>query len=123
MFAICVAIGENADMGFLNYAGVEYEVEDRALAHLKVAVSQRLRRQESFFISWTNSVDKGSGRISVWVSPNIPLSFRFSGSRPPELNPAWLDALTALSHTSRGMLIITEAEAEAYMKEKAEQHT
>ena len=107
-------------MGYLNYAGVEHEVEDRALAHLKVAVSQRLRRQESFFISWSNSVEKGSGRVSIWVSPNIPLTFRFSGSRPPELNQVWLDALMTLSHTPRGMVIITESEAEAFMRDRKE---
>src|SRR5690606_23836574 len=105
-------------MGYLNYAGVEHEIEDRALAHRKVALCQRLRRQESFFISWVNPVEKGSGRVSIWVSPNIPLTFRFSGSRPPELNPRWLEALTALSHTARGMIVMTESEAEAYMREK-----
>ena len=111
---------DNAGMGYLNYAGVEHEVEDRALAHVKAAVSQRLRRQEAFFISWSNPVEKGSGRVSIWVSPNIPLTFRFSGSRPPELNPVWVEALTTLSHTARGMVIITESEAESFMRDKKE---
>lgn len=105
-------------MGHLIYgAGQEYEIEDRALAHLKVAVGLKLRRQECFFISWTNSVERGSGRISLWVSPSIPLIFRFSGSRSPQLNPVWLDVLRDLAHTPRGMILISEAEAEAYAKE------
>lgn len=105
-------------MGYLQYGnGSEYEIEDRALAHLKVAVGQKLRRQECFFVSWTNSVEKGSGRISLWVSPNIPLVFRFSGSRVPDLNSVWLDVLRDLSHTPRGMVLVTEDEAEAYARQ------
>lgn len=110
-------------MGFLIYAGVDYEIEDRTLAHLKAAVGHRLRMQESFFISWLVPVEKGSGRISLWVSPSVPIVFRFAGSRAPELNPVWLEALRTLSHTSRGMLVLTEAEAEAYMKDKTGRET
>jgi hypothetical protein len=39
-------------MGFLTYGGVqEYEFDDRTLAHLKVAITIKLRRQESFLMS------------------------------------------------------------------------
>lgn len=104
-------------MGFLIYAGKsEYEFEDRVLAHLKVAVGMKLRRQESFFLSWSNPVEHGSGRLSLWVSPGIPLVFRFSGSRAPELNPAWLEVLNDLSHTPRGLIMISENEAENHAK-------
>ncbi|MGO1537839.1 MAG: DUF7882 family protein [Leucobacter sp.] len=102
-------------MGYLIYgSGIEYEIEDRALAHLKVAVGLKLRRQENFFVSWTNPLEKGSGRMSVWVSPNIPLAFRFAGSRPPELNSVWLEVLRELAHTQRGLVLISESDAEAY---------
>lgn len=100
-------------MGHLAYAGIaEYEFDDRTLAHLKAAIGLKLRRQESFFISWSIPTDLGSGRNSLWVSPNIPLVFRFSGSRAPELNRVWLDVLNLLSHTPRGLVLVTEAEAE-----------
>ena len=107
-------------MGYLIYDGSEYEIEDRMLQHLKVAVVQRLRRQESFVLSWVNSVDKGSGRISLWVSPAIPLGFRFSGSRTPELNQRWVQAMSALSHTTRGMQVLSEREAEFFMRQREE---
>lgn len=110
-------------MGYLIYgAGAEYEIEDRALAHLKIAVGQKLRRQESFFVSWSNTLEQGSGRISLWVSPSIPLIFRFAGSRAPELNPIWLGVLRDLAHTPRGMVLLTESEAEAYAKERLGHH-
>lgn len=107
-------------VGHLVYANVEYEVEDRALAHLKIAVGQKLRRQECFFVSWTNAVEQGSGRVSLWIAPSIPLIFRFAGGRIPDINPIWLEALRAQSHTTRGMLIESEVEAEAYVKARAE---
>ena len=103
-------------MGFLIYGGVEYEFEDRALAHLKVAAGVKLRKQECFFLSWANDARAGSGRVSLWMSPNTPMAFRFSGSRAPELNPAWLNALAELSHTPRGLVMISEREAEAHVK-------
>ncbi len=105
-------------MGHLAYAGIaEYEFDDRALAHLKVAVGMKLRRQESFFISWSNPADLGSGRFSLWVSPSTPLAFRFAGSRTPELNRVWIDVLSMLSHTPRGLIMISESEAELHAKE------
>lgn len=105
-------------MGYLIYGhGTEFEFDDRTLAHLKAAVSQKLRKQESFFISWTNPVDKGSGRVSMWVSPEIPLVFRFSGSRAAELNPVWLDVLCALANGPRGLVVVSEQEAEAHAKQ------
>lgn len=104
-------------MGYLIYGNAsEYEIDDRALAHLKVVVGTKLRRQECFFLNWANEPEKGSGRISVWVSPTIPLQFRFSGSRPPTLNRVWLEVMSDLSHTSRGLVLLTEAEAEAIRK-------
>lgn len=101
-------------MGVLIYGhGSEYEFDDRVLAHVKVVVSAKFRRQESFLLSWSNDRDAGSGRVSLWLSPSIPLQFRFYGSRLPQLNPNWIEALFDLAHTPRGLVIIAESEAEA----------
>ncbi|WP_245907348.1 hypothetical protein [Leucobacter massiliensis] len=102
----------------MTYGGTEYEFDERVLAHVKVAVAAKLRRQESFFVNWTKDSRDGSGRVSLWVSPYVPISFRFLGSRSPELNPRWLRALTHLSGSSRGLTILSEKEAERY----AERH-
>lgn len=105
-------------MGHLAYAGIaEYDFDDRALAHLKVAIGMKLRRQESFFISWSKPAEEGSGRFSLWVSPSTPLAFRFEGSRAPELNRVWIDVLSSLSHTPRGLIMISEVEAEHHAKQ------
>jgi hypothetical protein len=49
------------------------------------------------------------------MDPAIPLQFRFSGSRPPELNRVWLAALAHSAHGTRGMLIMAESEAADYL--------
>jgi len=96
-------------MGYLTYGGSqEYEFEDRTLAHIKVAITMKLRRQESFLLSWSNSPERGGGRTSLWLSPHIPLTFRFSGSRPPQLNKEWLEVLSELSNTARGLTVVPE---------------
>jgi hypothetical protein len=82
-------------MGVLMYGpgASEIEIDDRLLAHVKVVVLSKLRRAESFTISWEIDAEQGSGRETIWIHPAIPLRFRFAGSRPPQLNRAWLDQL------------------------------
>lgn len=99
-------------MGFLNYgSGQEFEFDDRTLAHLKVVMTGKLRRQESFLLSWVNPADRGGGRVSIWITPSIPLTFRFAGSRSPQLNQTWLEVMNELSNTPRGLLVISEEQA------------
>ncbi|WP_241156264.1 hypothetical protein [Leucobacter chromiireducens] len=95
----------------------EYEFEDRLLAHLKVVIGQKLRTQESFFLNWSKTPEQGSGRVSLWLSPHVPIGFRFAGSRSPELNPTWVRVLTARSHTARGLTILSEEDAEAFARQ------
>ncbi|SJN10846.1 hypothetical protein FM113_10320 [Leucobacter sp. 7(1)] len=96
-------------MGFLYYNGVtEFEFDDRVLAHVKAAVGTKLRRQECFFVNWTNPAEQGSGRVTIWVSPSIPLIFRFSGNTPPKLNAKWVHVLVESANTPRGMTVIRE---------------
>ncbi|WP_449278435.1 DUF7882 family protein [Leucobacter sp. GX24907] len=111
-------------MGFLAYGGAqEYEFDDRTLAHLKAAITMKLRRQESFLVSWTNPPAKGAGRISIWLSPGIPLAFRFAGSRPPAIDKVWLSVLHELSNTPRGLVVISEEEAKRHAARQLQEGT
>ncbi|KTR82624.1 DUF7882 family protein [Leucobacter chromiiresistens] len=103
-------------MGNLIHGGREYEFEDRLLAHLQFVIGQKLKKQECFFLSWHKPHDQGDGRLSIWLSPYATVAFRFSGSRDPELSKVWVRALNALAHTPRGLVAITEEEAERYVK-------
>ena len=107
-------------MGYLIYDGRDYDFEDRLLAHLKVAIGKKFRKQESFFLSWNVEAGNGSGRVSLWMNPGQHVGFRFAGSREPELSKTWVKALVELSATHRGLVAISEKQAEAYMREKQE---
>lgn len=105
-------------MGHLIYDGQDHEFDDRLLAHLKVAIGHKLRRQESFYLSWHKKLKEGDGRISVWISSHAPLTFRFSGGRQPELNPVWVRVLEETGNSARGMQVMPEEAAEKYAKSK-----
>lgn len=101
-------------MGILKYGpGAEYELDDRILAHLKVVIAAKLRRNEGFFLSWSMNPSVASGRVSLWLAQAIPLQLVFFGGREPQLNRVWIDVLAELSHSPRGLLLISEADAEA----------
>ena len=65
-------------MGRLHYGDRPYTFEDRALIHLQVVVGAKLRRMESFFLTWTPTEQGGSGRLSIWLHPGIHLVFEFT---------------------------------------------
>jgi hypothetical protein len=98
-------------MGLLTYDGFEADFDDRLLAHLHVVIVQKLRRGESFSMSWRESNDGGGGRNSLWLHPSIPLHFKFLGSKPPTLNRDWLAVLTLSSNSSQGLVVTPEPEA------------
>ena len=104
-------------MGNLIHGGQQYEFEDRLLAHLKFVIGQKLKKQESFFLSWHKPHDQGDGRASLWMSPYGSVAFHFSGSKEPELSKVWVRALNALAYTPRGLIAISEEEAERFAKQ------
>ncbi|PRI11406.1 hypothetical protein [Leucobacter massiliensis] len=105
-------------MGNLRYGEADFEFDDRVLAHLKAAIGVKLRRRQSFFLHWTKPPTEGSGRVSLWISPDAPLAFRFGSSMPPELNHAWVRTLIHLAGTERGMRVVSEEEAEHFAKRR-----
>ncbi|UAJ78228.1 hypothetical protein IT072_13220 [Leifsonia sp. ZF2019] len=101
-------------MGTLLYGSAqEYEFDDRTLAHVKIAVVTKLRRHESFLLNWQVPAEQGGGRISLWISHEVPLAFLFAGSRPPALNERWMEALLHSSQRTGGIVVMREEEAEA----------
>lgn len=100
-------------MGTLVYDSVvpPIEIEDRALAHLKVVVIAKLRRGESFAVSWAHPPGKEGGRSTIWLHPGIPLRFIFEEPEQPELNQRWL-ATMAESANALGGITLTAEEVE-----------
>jgi len=97
-------------MGHLVYDGGTAEVllDDRTLAHLQIVIIAKLRRQESFAFSWKDPSSAGDGRSTIWLHPMASLRFRFAGSRPPAVNPAWVALLAASANSGGGLHVLPE---------------
>lgn len=97
-------------MGTLYYGsgGNPIEIEDRALAHLKVVISTKLRRGEGFTLTWRHPDDQPRGRSTIWLDHSIPLRFVFDDPEPTELSRTWLEALATSARSSGGIHLISE---------------
>ncbi|MCC4249188.1 MULTISPECIES: DUF7882 family protein [Microbacterium] len=101
-------------MGNLYYgtAPEPIRVPDRLLSHLKVVAATKLRRGESFTISWTH-VDGAPGRSTLWLQPAIPLRFVFDSAEPEQLNPQTLKDMADMANSSAGLSVALDAEIPA----------
>jgi hypothetical protein len=92
-------------MGTLYYgeSGTPIGIEDGALAHLKVAIVTKLRRGESFTLSWRHAEDQPRGRSTIWLHPTIPLRFVFDAPEPPELSREWVEELMRSANSTGGI--------------------
>ncbi|WP_295843119.1 hypothetical protein [uncultured Microbacterium sp.] len=93
-------------MGHLYY-GTSTEsirIPDRLLSHLKVVTTTKLRRSESFTLSWTH-VDGTPGRSTLWLQPAIPLRFVFDSAEPETLNATVLKNMADLANSSAGLVV------------------
>ncbi|WP_395244478.1 ATP-dependent DNA ligase [Agromyces sp. MMS24-K17] len=100
-------------MGILTWNSIRtVEIEDRALAHLRSVAFSKLRRGESFSFSWENPVERGSGRNSLWFSPDIPIVFEFFSGREVRLNPLWIRELTKAANSPGGLVLVPEPGAD-----------
>ena len=96
-------------MGKLTYEGtVKVDFDDRTLAHLQVVIGTKLRRGEPFHFTWRDDASIGDGRTTVWVHPRCALVYKFYGSRRPQLNPAWVDALMYTANSPSGLYLVPE---------------
>lgn len=97
-------------MGTLVYGSDRFaiEIDDRTLAHLQLAVVAKLRRRESFALTWRDEDGSGQGRTVLWIHEAIPLRFEYAGSRMASINKTWVDALLVTASTTVGMRLIPE---------------
>lgn len=97
-------------MGSLLYGSQAIEVafDDRALMHLQIVITAKLRRKESFVFSWTDSAEVGDGRSSIWLDPSSTLLYRYVSSRVPTINREWIDALMQSANSGSGLMFTAE---------------
>lgn len=96
-------------MGKLIYENaVKVDFEDRLLFHLQTVIGTKLRRGEPFHFGWKDDTSTGGGRTTIWVHPQCMLVYKFYGSRTPELNRAWLEALMYTANSPSGLYVVPE---------------
>ncbi|WP_396655577.1 hypothetical protein [Microbacterium sp.] len=90
-------------MAYLYYGAdnAPIEIPEALLAHIKVVVTAKLRRRESFLMSWRH--EDGTGRSSIWLQPAIPLRFVFENPEPAELDRELLTSLAESAHSNGGL--------------------
>lgn len=93
--------------------GQKIELEDRALRHLHTVLTSKLRRGEPFSLSWKDDHSTGGGRTTVWIHADSNLIYRYHGSRQPEINRAWVNALAqiAIANSRSGLYLVQEPAA------------
>ena len=95
------------------------EMPDRVLAHVKVVVATKLRRGESFTLSWRHDAGTPRGRSTIWIQPSIPLRFVFSSSEPELLDPEHLKSLANDASSTAGLVVDFDAFADEVIETPA----
>lgn len=97
-------------MGSIQYGGSSepIHIDDRALSHLKVVIATKLRRNESFTLSWVHPDSDPLGRSTLWIHPSIPLRFVFDAPEAPQLNARWVQDLMNSANSSGGIMLVDE---------------
>jgi len=100
--------GDSVGTLYYGDSGTPIGIEDRALAHLKVAIITKLRRGESFTLSWRHTDDQARGRSTLWLHASIPLRFVFDESEAPDLSRKWIEDLMRSANSTGGIQLIPE---------------
>ena len=97
-------------MGTIYYGGsaTPIHIDDRALAHLKGVIATKLRRSESFTVTWRHPEDQPRGRSTIWLHPSIPLRLVFDEPEPSELSREWFAELASSANSSGGITLVAE---------------
>jgi hypothetical protein len=94
-------------LGVLSYDGTDYRFDDRLLSHLQVVITTKLRRRESFALSWIPGGGE-YGREAIWVDNGMPIRFRYDEPVIQPINREWLEQLIEATHRPNGLLISPE---------------
>ncbi|MDT0156309.1 hypothetical protein Q9R19_01590 [Microbacterium sp. ARD32] len=96
-------------MGSLEYNSSRppIQVDDVTLAHLKIVIGTKLRRHESFMMTWLVDPAGTGGRLTTWMHPSIPLVFSFDSSTMPEIDPKRIEHMIEYLNT-RGDLVLDQ---------------
>lgn len=80
------------------------EMDDRLLQYVQVVLSTKLRRSESFTVTWTDVLSEPS-RTTLWVQPAIPMRFQYSAPETQRLSGGYLRQLADQAAMSSGLML------------------
>lgn len=80
------------------------DIEDRLLQYLQVVLSTKLRRNESFTITWTDTPAQRA-RTTLWIQPSISLRFLYDSAESTPLSGGYLRELADQAATSSGLML------------------
>lgn len=107
-------------MGKFIYDGtIKTEIEDRALTHLQLVITSKLRRGEPLSFTWKEDESIGGGRTTVWVHSTSSLVFKYSGSRHLSINRHWIEALAFTANAPTGLHLVHEPAPNAVVDDDA----
>ncbi|KRB36731.1 hypothetical protein [Microbacterium sp. Root180] len=94
-------------MGQLYYGDTAepIDIPDRLLAHLKVVITTKLRRAESFTLTWRHHDGDAAGRSSLWLQESIPLRFVFESAEAEQLDAGALQDMAHRASSSSGLTV------------------
>jgi hypothetical protein len=103
-------------LGTLHYGGsrASIRMDDRALAHLQVVITTKLRRNEGFLVQWERPRKGGSSRGGFWVHPSCDLAYEYDGEQNPGLDPEELDRMMLAASGTHGVRVDAEAHDRDY---------
>jgi hypothetical protein len=92
-------------MGKLYYGGTREPIliPDRLLAHLKVVIATKLRRNESLTLTFRAA--QPEGRTTIWLQPSIELRFVFGSAEPELLDSDMLKKFANEAASSAGLTV------------------
>jgi hypothetical protein len=69
----------------------------------------KLRRNESFTVSWEHPADRPYGRSTLWLHPSIELCFEFDSPTPgAPVDRAWLENLSHDASSAAGVMLTAD---------------
>lgn len=92
-------------MGELRTRGHRLTIDDDELSQLFIVVRRRFAEHGSFPVTWTLPAAEGSGRRSVFLTPQVPVSFHFRHDRRTQVDPAAVRDLLARSYRIDGIVL------------------
>ena len=81
------------------------EMPDRTLTHLRVLATTKLRRSESFTVSWRHPDGVPGGRSTIWLHCSIPLRFELDSAGAETLDRDYLEQMAKAAASSGGLTI------------------